>query len=87
MTAARCYARLRESSSRLDSRRYVRAQRLVSFGVAGGVSIPQGDLRDAANTGWHALGTVVVSTPMQPLGLRLDGATTDLGSTMRQVGR
>jgi hypothetical protein len=26
------------------------------------------------NTGWHALGTIALSTPMQPLGLRLDVA-------------
>ncbi len=49
-------------------------QRPVSIGLAGGVSLPQGDLSDGANTGWHALGTVVVSTLMQPLGLRLDVA-------------
>ena len=50
------------------------AQRPVSIGVAGGVSFPQGDLSDGVNTGWHALGTIVVSTLMQPLGLRLDVA-------------
>ena len=48
------------------------AQRLISIGLAGGVSVPQGDLRTDANTGWHALATIVVSTPMQPLGLRAD---------------
>ncbi len=47
-------------------------QRPISIGFAGGVSLPQGDLADAANTGWHALGTVGLSTLMQPLGLRLD---------------
>jgi opacity protein-like surface antigen len=50
------------------------AQRPVSIGIAGGVSLPQGDLSDGANTGWHALGTLVVSTLTQPLGLRLDVA-------------
>lgn len=50
------------------------AQRPVSIGIAGGASIPQGDLRDGVNTGWHALGTLALSTPMQPLGLRLDVA-------------
>jgi hypothetical protein len=49
-----------------------RAQRPVSVGLAGGVSLPQGDLRNGVNTGWHALGTIAVSTLMQPLGLRLD---------------
>jgi len=50
------------------------AQRIVSLGLAGGVSIPHGSLGDGAGTGWHALGTVVVSAPMQPLGLRVDVA-------------
>ncbi len=49
-------------------------QRPISIGLAGGVSFPQGDLADGANTGWHALGTIALSTLMQPLGLRLDVA-------------
>jgi opacity protein-like surface antigen len=49
-------------------------QRPLSVGLAGGVSFPQGDLNEAVNTGWHALGTIVLSTLMQPLGLRLDVA-------------
>ncbi|HEX2122730.1 MAG TPA: hypothetical protein VHL59_13925, partial [Thermoanaerobaculia bacterium] len=49
-------------------------QRPISAGLAGGLSLPQGDLADGANTGWHALGTVALSTLMQPLGLRLDVA-------------
>ena len=50
------------------------AQRPVSIGVAGGVSVPQGDLRDGVTTGWHALGTVALTTLTQPLGIRLDVA-------------
>jgi hypothetical protein len=50
------------------------AQRPVSLGLAGGVSIPEGDLREGSDAGWHALATIVVSTLMQPLGLRLDVA-------------
>ena len=50
------------------------AQRPLSVGLAGGVSLPQGNLRDGATTGWHALATVALSTLMQPLGLRLDVA-------------
>ena len=42
--------------------------------MAGGVSVPQGDLRDGVNTGWHALGTLALGTLMQPLGLRVDVA-------------
>ena len=52
----------------------VQSQRVLSLGLAGGLSIPDGDLRAGATTGWHALGTLVLSTPMQPLGLRLDVA-------------
>jgi hypothetical protein len=50
------------------------AQRPISIGLGGGVSIPEGDLRDGVTTGWHALGTVAVGSLMQPLGLRLDAA-------------
>jgi hypothetical protein len=50
------------------------AQRPISVGLAGGVSLPQGDLSDGVNTGWHTLGTLALSTLMQPLGLRLDVA-------------
>jgi hypothetical protein len=50
------------------------AQRPVSIGIAGGASIPAGDLRDALEVGWHGLATIAVSTLMQPLGLRIDVA-------------
>lgn len=50
------------------------AQRPISIGLGGGVSIPEGDLRDGVNTGWHVLGTIAVGSLMQPLGLRLDVA-------------
>jgi hypothetical protein len=50
------------------------AQRPVSIGIAGGASIPAGDLRDGVEVGWHGLATIAVSTLMQPLGLRIDAA-------------
>jgi opacity protein-like surface antigen len=50
------------------------AQRPVSIGIAGGASIPAGDLRDGVEVGWHGLATIAVSTLMQPLGLRIDVA-------------
>ena len=53
---------------------WLMAQRVVSLALGGGVSIPQGDLRTGATTGWHALGGLVIGTPMQPLGLRADVA-------------
>ena len=48
------------------------AQRPISVGVAGGVSMPSGDLGDAATTGWHALGTIALGAFMQPIGFRVD---------------
>jgi hypothetical protein len=58
----------------LCSPRFLRAQRLITLAVGGGVSIPQGDLSNGANIGWNALGALVLSTPIQPLGLRVDAA-------------
>lgn len=52
----------------------IAAQRPVSIGIAGGASIPSGNLRDGADVGWHGLAAIVVSTLMQPLGLRIDVA-------------
>jgi hypothetical protein len=57
------------------------AQRPISVGVAGGVSFPQGNFGDVVDVGWHALGTLALSTLMQPLGLRLDGAFNEFGLT------
>ena len=73
------------------------AQRPITLGVAGGVSVPQGNLSDGANTGWHALGTLALGTYMQPIGLRLDVAynrfafsdrvgTTTLGDGHQSIG-
>ena len=50
------------------------AQRPVSIGIAGGASIPAGNLREGVDVGWHGLATIAVSTLMQPLGLRIDVA-------------
>jgi opacity protein-like surface antigen len=71
------------------------AQRPLSVGIAGGATIPTGDLRTGTNTGWHALGTIGLSTLMQPIGLRLDvaynrfgtrGPTTTIGARNLSVG-
>lgn len=53
---------------------HLHAQRPVSIGIAGGASIPAGDLGDGSDLGWNALATIVVSSLMQPLGLRVDVA-------------
>lgn len=62
------------------------AQRPISIGLGGGASMPAGAFGSGVNTGWHALGTLVVGVPMQPLGLRIDAAhnrfNTHNGSTM-----
>jgi hypothetical protein len=50
------------------------AQRPLTLNLAGGVSLPVGHFHDVSNVGWHALAGFGVSTLMQPLGLRLDGA-------------
>lgn len=51
-------------------------QRPVTFGVAGGVSLPAGDFGDGVDVGWHALATISLGSQMHayPLALRLDGA-------------
>jgi hypothetical protein len=49
-------------------------QRPISLGIGGGAVFPTGKLQDAVKLGWRALATVAVSSPMQPLGLRLDVA-------------
>jgi hypothetical protein len=52
----------------------LQAQRPVSFGVGGGLSLPQGEVDDRVGMGWHALGTAELASPMHPWGLRLDVA-------------
>jgi len=65
-------------------------QRPFFVSLAGGVSLPQGELADAVGTGWHALGVIGLSTLMQPLGLRLDIAYNrfafDVGGGNQSVG-
>ena len=50
------------------------AQRPLSIGLAGGVSLPTGNLSDAATTGWHGLGTLALSSLVLPMGVRVDVA-------------
>jgi hypothetical protein len=52
----------------------LKAQSPISLGVAGGVSLPEGDVDDDVNTGWHALVAAELASPMHPWGLRLDVA-------------
>jgi hypothetical protein len=57
----------------------LQAQSPISIGVGGGVSLPQGDIDDDVNTGWHALATAELASPMHPWGLRLDVAYNRFG--------
>lgn len=50
------------------------AQRPLTIGIGGGVTMPVGPLADGASTGWHALATAALGVPMLPMGLRLDAA-------------
>lgn len=50
----------------------LQAQSPLSLGVGGGVSVPEGDVDDEVNTGWHALVTAELASPMHPWELRLD---------------
>lgn len=61
------------------------AQSPLSFGLGGGISLPQGEVDDAVNPGWHALVTAALGSPMQPLGLRLDVAYNQFGFSDQQV--
>lgn len=51
-----------------------RAQNPVQLGIAGGVSVPTGDLSDLANTGFNGTVTLGMTPAMIPLGIRIDGA-------------
>jgi hypothetical protein len=50
------------------------AQKKVALNLAAGVTLPQGDLADRVDMGWHALATVNLSSPTQAWGLRFDVA-------------
>ncbi|HYD51326.1 MAG TPA: hypothetical protein VEA99_01815 [Gemmatimonadaceae bacterium] len=52
------------------------AQRPLTVGVAGGVSLPVGSFGDGADVGWHALAALALGSQMHPLGLRLDATYT-----------
>ena len=55
------------------------AQRPVSVGVAAGVAMPFGTLRDEANPGLRALATLDLALPEMPVSLRIDGSYDRFG--------
>jgi hypothetical protein len=63
----------------ISSAASLEAQSPLSIGVAGGLSLPEGDVADDVNTGWHALGTAELASLMHPWGLRLDVAYNRFG--------
>jgi hypothetical protein len=54
------------------------AQTPGSFGVAGGLSVPIGDLGDRTETGYHIAAVFDFSPPLAPVGLRFDGFYNNL---------
>ena len=55
------------------------AQRPVSVGVAAGVAMPFGTLRDETTPGVRALATLDLALPEMPVSMRIDGAYDRLG--------
>ena len=52
----------------------------ISFGIAGGASLPTSDLSDIAQTGWNVTGTLGLNPTLIPLGLRVDAAYNRYGA-------
>jgi opacity protein-like surface antigen len=48
------------------------AQAQVAFGIAGGATLPSGDLNDRQNLGYNGLATVQLAVPLFPLQFRAD---------------
>lgn len=57
------------------------AQSPVSFGAAGGVNLPMGDLSDEADTGWMVNALVQFDIPLLPLAVRGDFHFSQLAET------
>lgn len=51
----------------------------VRFGIAGGATLPVSDLKDIAETGWHAGALLDIGVPLFPLGFRVDAMWNQLG--------
>lgn len=49
------------------------AQAQLKFGIGAGASVPNGDLADATDMGYHFLATAGVKPPLAPVGFRVDG--------------
>lgn len=52
----------------------------ISFGIAGGGSLPMSDLSDGSSTGYNGTLALALKLPMIPVGLRFDGAYNHFGA-------
>ncbi len=50
------------------------AQAQLKFGIGAGASLPNGDLGDAVETGYHLMATAGIHPPLAPVGFRVDGS-------------
>ena len=58
----------------------------IGFGFGGGVATPIGSFGDDADAGWRALGTLAISVPLVPVGLRVDAAYDHFNVNQTLVG-
>ena len=49
------------------------AQAQIKFGIGAGASIPNGDISESVETGYHLLATAGIQPPLAPVGFRVDG--------------
>lgn len=49
------------------------AQAQLSFGVAAGASLPNGDFKVAHESGYHLMAVAGIKPPLSPIGFRVDG--------------
>lgn len=52
----------------------------VRFGITGGATVPLGDLKDIAKTGWNAGVLLDIGLPLVPIGFRVDGTWNQLAN-------
>ncbi|HJU88293.1 MAG TPA: hypothetical protein VJ672_02820 [Gemmatimonadaceae bacterium] len=72
VTFAMCTIALLVSVSTARAQEVGSAASTIDFGVAGGITFPQGDLGDFTKTGWHIAGLVGWTPPAMPVAFRFD---------------
>ncbi|HEU6450058.1 MAG TPA: hypothetical protein VFT57_01465, partial [Gemmatimonadaceae bacterium] len=58
----------------------VPAAKPVSFGIAGGMSVPTGDFGDGFKSGYNVSGLVQFQQPTWPVALRIEAQYQDFGA-------